>query len=94
MTADPGADIAIAEAAETDYSQWRASVSSHQVGTLVVAPPWLAHKAMHEGVTTAEAIAQATLATLAREGKLDVQRAQAAIAELGFDSESPDPVTQ
>src|SRR3546814_12871337 len=25
----------------------------------VTAPPWLAHKASHEGVTTAEAIAQA-----------------------------------
>ena len=44
MTADPGADIAIAQAIETDYSQWRASVSSHQVGSLVVAPPWLAHE--------------------------------------------------
>jgi len=43
---------------------------------------------------SAEAIAQATLATLAREGKLDAQRAQAAIAELGLDSETPDPVTQ
>ena len=42
MSADPRADIAIAEAIETDYSQWRASVSSHQVGSLVVAPPWLA----------------------------------------------------
>ena len=42
MSADPRADIATAEAIETDYSQWRASVSSHQVGELVVAPPWLA----------------------------------------------------
>ena len=42
MSADPRADIAIAEAIETDYSQWWASVSSHQVGELVVAPPWLA----------------------------------------------------
>ena len=44
MTADPRADIAVAEAVETDYSQWRASVSSHQVGALVVAPPWLAQE--------------------------------------------------
>jgi pyruvate dehydrogenase E1 component len=43
---------------------------------------------------SAEAIAQATLATLAREGKLDAQRAKAAIAELGFDSDTPDPVTR
>ncbi|MDP9206058.1 MAG: 50S ribosomal protein L11 methyltransferase [Gemmatimonadota bacterium] len=42
ITADPGADIAMAEAPDTDYSQWRASVSSHLVGELVIAPPWLA----------------------------------------------------
>ena len=42
MTADPRADIAVSEAPETDYSKWRASVSSHRVGELVVAPPWLA----------------------------------------------------
>ncbi len=42
MQADPRASIAIAEAPETDYSAWRASVSAHQVGGLVIAPPWLA----------------------------------------------------
>jgi ribosomal protein L11 methyltransferase len=42
ISADPRADIAIANAPDTDYSQWRASVSSHQVGGLVIAPPWLA----------------------------------------------------
>jgi ribosomal protein L11 methyltransferase len=42
MSVDPHADIAIAEAPATDYSQWRASVSSHLVGALVIAPPWLA----------------------------------------------------
>jgi ribosomal protein L11 methyltransferase len=42
IAADPRADIAIADAPDTDYSQWRASVSSHQVGGLVIAPPWLA----------------------------------------------------
>jgi ribosomal protein L11 methyltransferase len=42
MTADPRADIAVSEAPETDYSKWRASVSSHRVGELVIAPPWLA----------------------------------------------------
>jgi len=41
--ADPRAEIAIGEAPQVDYSEWRASVSSHQVGRLVVAPPWLAH---------------------------------------------------
>ena len=40
--ADPHAAIAIAEAADTDYSQWRASVSAHQVGDLIITPPWLA----------------------------------------------------
>jgi ribosomal protein L11 methyltransferase len=42
IAADPLADIAIADSPDTDYSQWRASVSSHQVGALVIAPPWLA----------------------------------------------------
>jgi ribosomal protein L11 methyltransferase len=42
MIADPAADIAITETPETDYSQLRGSVSSHRVGDLVIAPPWLA----------------------------------------------------
>ncbi|MEA2763896.1 MAG: ribosomal protein methyltransferase [Gemmatimonadaceae bacterium] len=42
MAADPRADIAVSEAPETDYSEWRASVSAHHVGNLVIAPPWLA----------------------------------------------------
>jgi pyruvate dehydrogenase E1 component len=42
----------------------------------------------------AEAIAAATLARLARDGKFDKKRAQAAILELGLDPESPDPVTK
>jgi ribosomal protein L11 methyltransferase len=42
MTADPRADIAISDAPDTDYSQWRASVSAHRLGNLVIAPPWLA----------------------------------------------------
>jgi ribosomal protein L11 methyltransferase len=42
LAADPRADIAIADSPDTDYSEWRASVSSHQVGRLVIAPPWLA----------------------------------------------------
>lgn len=42
MHADPHASIAVAESPDTDYSQWRASVSAHHVGDLVIAPPWLA----------------------------------------------------
>lgn len=42
MTADPRADIAVSDAPETDYSEWRASVAAHHVGNLVIAPPWLA----------------------------------------------------
>ena len=42
VRADPHASIAVAEAPDTDYSQWRASVSAHRVGDLVIAPPWLA----------------------------------------------------
>jgi ribosomal protein L11 methyltransferase len=42
--ADPRADIRVADAPEVDYSQWRASVSSHRVGELVIAPPWLSNE--------------------------------------------------
>jgi ribosomal protein L11 methyltransferase len=42
IDADPRADISVADAPDADYSQWRASVSSHRVGELVIAPPWLA----------------------------------------------------
>src|SRR5262249_20675235 len=41
---------------------------------------------------SAEAIAQATPSALAREGKIDAQRAEAAISELGFQQDKPDPV--
>jgi pyruvate dehydrogenase E1 component len=40
---------------------------------------------------SAEAIAQATLAALSREGKIDPSRAAAAVGELGFNPESKDP---
>jgi len=40
----------------------------------------------------AEAIAAAALSRLARDGKFDQARAQAAVIELGLDPESPDPV--
>jgi ribosomal protein L11 methyltransferase len=42
MAADPRADIAISDAPDVNYSEWRAAVSSHRVGALVVAPPWMA----------------------------------------------------
>jgi ribosomal protein L11 methyltransferase len=44
IDADPHADVNVADAPEMDYSQWRASVSSHRVGELVIAPPWLAQE--------------------------------------------------
>jgi pyruvate dehydrogenase E1 component len=40
---------------------------------------------------SAEAIVQATLSALAREGKIDAKRAAAAVADLGFDPERKDP---
>jgi pyruvate dehydrogenase E1 component len=40
---------------------------------------------------SAEAIVQATLSALAREGKIDAGRAAAAVAEMGFDPERKDP---
>jgi len=54
MTADPRADIAVSEAPEADYSQWRASVSAHHVGNLVIAPPWLADDFDREVAATPE----------------------------------------
>jgi pyruvate dehydrogenase E1 component len=41
---------------------------------------------------SAEAIVQATISALAREGKFDAQRAAAAVAEMGFDADALDPV--
>jgi ribosomal protein L11 methyltransferase len=41
---DPRADVSVANAPEVDYSQWRASVSSHRVGEFIIAPPWLAEE--------------------------------------------------
>jgi ribosomal protein L11 methyltransferase len=43
IIADPHADILIGDSPDVDYSAWRARVSSHHVGDLVIAPPWLAH---------------------------------------------------
>ena len=40
---------------------------------------------------SAEAIVQATLSALARTGALSVQRAEVAIAEMGFHPEKRDP---
>jgi ribosomal protein L11 methyltransferase len=41
--ADPGADIAVGPAADTDWSEaWKALLSTQVVGALLIAPPWLA----------------------------------------------------
>lgn len=50
MRADPSAAITVSESPETDYSQWRASVSAHEIGELVIAPPWLATSYQAESV--------------------------------------------
>ena len=42
LRADPAADIDVAAAPDVDYSQWKATVSAHKVGELIIAPPWLA----------------------------------------------------
>ncbi len=42
MDADPRARVAISLAPPTDWSEWRASVRAHEVGSLTIAPPWLA----------------------------------------------------
>ena len=42
LRADPRATVVVTSAPGADYSQWRASVSSHKVGNLTLSPPWLA----------------------------------------------------
>lgn len=41
--ADPGADVVVGRAADTDWSEaWKALLSTRVVGSLSIAPPWLA----------------------------------------------------
>jgi ribosomal protein L11 methyltransferase len=42
LSADPRATLDISSAPAADYSTWRASVSAHELGALVICPPWLA----------------------------------------------------
>jgi ribosomal protein L11 methyltransferase len=42
MSADPRAELSMTDAPDVDYSEWRAAVSAHRIGNLVVTPPWLA----------------------------------------------------
>jgi ribosomal protein L11 methyltransferase len=44
MAADPRADIAISDAPDVDYSEWKAAVGAHRVGAFVITPPWLANE--------------------------------------------------
>lgn len=39
---DPAALVTVTEVPAVDWSEWRASVDAHQVGRLVVTPPWRA----------------------------------------------------
>ena len=48
--ADPDADIAVSELPPMDWSEWRARVGAHAVGTLTIAPPWLAEQ--YDAATT------------------------------------------
>jgi ribosomal protein L11 methyltransferase len=41
-TADPSAKITTGEAPNPDWSAWRASVSAHRLGRIIITPPWLA----------------------------------------------------
>ena len=40
--ADPHAQLSVSGSPAIDYSQWKASVTAHRLGDLVIAPPWLA----------------------------------------------------
>lgn len=42
MNADPRARVSISLAPQMDWSEWRASVRSHRLGSLTISPPWLA----------------------------------------------------
>jgi ribosomal protein L11 methyltransferase len=42
LRADPRALFSVSTAPAADYSAWRASVSAHEIGRLVITPPWLA----------------------------------------------------
>jgi ribosomal protein L11 methyltransferase len=42
LAADPGASVSIAPGEVLDWSEWKASVRAHRIGSLTVAPPWLA----------------------------------------------------
>jgi Ribosomal protein L11 methylase len=42
MDADPRARVSISLAPQMDWSEWRASVRSHHLGSLTISPPWLA----------------------------------------------------
>ncbi len=42
MATDSTSRIVVADAAPVTWDEWRADVSAHAVGSLVVAPPWLA----------------------------------------------------
>lgn len=41
-TADSRAAVSISDAPAVSWDEWRADVGAHQVGALIVAPPWLA----------------------------------------------------
>jgi ribosomal protein L11 methyltransferase len=41
-SADPAAVVSVTHVPAVDWSEWRASVDAHRVGTLVVTPPWRA----------------------------------------------------
>ena len=46
MTVDPAARCVVSETPITDWSEaWKARIGAHELGALVVAPPWLAHDA-------------------------------------------------
>lgn len=42
QSADIGAGLSWETAPEVDWSEWRASVTSHRLGKLTISPPWLA----------------------------------------------------
>lgn len=41
LSIDPRAEVVVSSTPAADYSEWRASVSAHTVGSITIGPPWL-----------------------------------------------------
>jgi ribosomal protein L11 methyltransferase len=54
VVADPRATVAFSESPGIDWGSWRADVSAHAVGSMTVAPPWLAMDPLSDKVVVVD----------------------------------------